>query len=136
MRNPVQDFPSSRVSEQGIPDSPRFTSPWRFPLEFVPMRLGNLVTCLMLSVAASAYGQVRSIPKDAERGNIRHLQDMVVQIGGKPLRLAPGAQIRDASNRLVLPTALPAGVPVKYLVDAEGMVRQVWILTPEEAAQR
>jgi hypothetical protein len=90
----------------------------------------------MLSVAASAYGQVRSIPEDAKRGQIRHLQDMVVEIGGKPQRLAPGAQIRDASNRLVLPTALPAGVPVKYLVDAEGMVRQVWILTPEEAAQR
>ena len=90
----------------------------------------------MLSVAASAYGQVRSIPKDAERGNIRHLQDMVVEISGKRQRLAPGAQIRDASNRLVLPTSLPAGVPVKYLVDAEGMVRQVWILTPAEAAQR
>jgi hypothetical protein len=90
----------------------------------------------MLSVAASAYGQVRGIPEDAKRGQIRHLQDMVVEIGGKPQRLAPGAQIRDASNRLVLPTALPAGVPVKYLVDAEGMVRQVWILTPEEAAQR
>jgi hypothetical protein len=90
----------------------------------------------MLCVAASAYGQARGIPQDAERGSIRHLQDMVVEIGGKRLRLAPGAQIRDASNRVVMPTALPAGAPAKYVVDGAGLVRRVWILTPEEAARR
>ena len=100
------------------------------------MRLSSLLIWLMLSVTASAQAQLRSIPEAAKRGEIRHLQDMVVEISGKRQRLAPGAQIRDASNRLVLPAALPAGVPVKYLVDSEGMVRQVWILTPEEAAQR
>jgi hypothetical protein len=90
----------------------------------------------MLSVALSAYGQARNIPEDAERGNIRHLQDMVVEIGGKTQRLAPGAQIRDASNRLIVPAAVPAGAPVKYVLDSAGMVRRVWILTPEEAARR
>jgi len=100
------------------------------------MRSGKLLIWSMLFVAASAYAQVRSLPEDAERGNIRHLQDMVVEIGGKVQRLAPGAQIRDASNRLIMPAAVPAGAPVKYVLDGAGMVRRVWILTPEEAAQR
>ena len=51
-------------------------------------------------------------------------------------RLAPGAQIRDQHNRLVVPTAVPAGAQVRYLTNSEGMVRRVWILTPAEAAKR
>jgi anti-sigma factor ChrR (cupin superfamily) len=66
---------------------------------------------------------------------MRHLQAMIVQIDNSRARLAPGAQIRDAQNRLVLPTAIPAGSLVKYQWDAQGMVERVWILTPEEAAQ-
>jgi len=100
------------------------------------MRLSSLLIWLMLSVTASAQAQLRSIPEAAKRGEIRHLQDMVVEISGKRQRLAPGAQIRDAANRVMMPAALPAGAAVKYLVDAEGLVRQVWILTPEEAARR
>jgi len=46
---------------------------------------------------------------------------------------APGAQIRDASNRIILPTAIPPGTRVKYLVDGAGQVQRVWILSPEEA---
>ena len=99
------------------------------------MHPGKVLIGLMLCVAASVYGQVRSIPENAERGTILHLQDMVVEIGGKRLHLAPGAQIRDASNRVVMPAALPAGAPVKFVLDGAGLVRQVWILTPEEAAQ-
>ncbi len=89
--------------------------------------------CVWLS---AAHAEVRSIPAQAKGGAIRHVQDAMVSIDGKELRLAPGAQIRDASNRLVVPTAVPAGAQVKYLVDEQGLVRRVWILTPEEAAKR
>jgi hypothetical protein len=51
------------------------------------------------------------------------------------MRLAPGAQIRDQSNRLIVPTAVPPGAKVKYVLDNEGLVRQVWILSPQEAAK-
>ena len=88
---------------------------------------------LLLLAAPLAGAQVRSIPKDARAGEIRHLQGMVVEIDGTPKRLAPGAQIRDASNRIILPTAIPPATLVRYVLDAEGKVRQVWILTPEEA---
>ena len=88
---------------------------------------------LLLLAASFASAQVRSIPQDAKLGEIRHLQEMVVEIDGTPQQLAPGAQIRDASNRLILPIAIPSGTLVKYLVDASGQVHRVWILTPEEA---
>ena len=92
------------------------------------------IALLLLSVTAPLAGaQLRSIPKDARAGEIRHLQGMVVEIDGAPKRLAPGAQIRDASNRIIVPTAIPSGTLIKYLVDANGQVHRVWILTPEEA---
>jgi len=88
---------------------------------------------LLLLAAPLASAQVRSIPQDARVGQIRHLQDMVVEIDGAAQQLAPGAQIRDASNRIILPTAVRPGTRVKYLVDAAGRVQRVWILTPKEA---
>jgi hypothetical protein len=60
---------------------------------------------------------------------------MEVEIDGARERLSAGAQIRDSSNRLLLPTAIPAGALVKYVRDAQGLVHRVWILTPEEAAR-
>jgi hypothetical protein len=96
------------------------------------MRLLKWLIVLAAAFPATAQAQLRTIPEGAKSGAIRHVQDMIVAIDGVELRLAPGAQIRDASNRLVLPAALPAGAQVKYLLDDEGLVRQVWIVTPPE----
>ncbi len=82
------------------------------------------------------FAQLRSIPDDAKRGQIRPVREMIVEINGAQARLSPGAQIRSPENRIVLPGALPPeGLLVKYQVDAAGMVHRVWILTPEEAAK-
>ncbi len=89
-------------------------------------------TCLTPALAGA---QTRSIPGEAKRGEIRHVQETIVAIDGVEQRLAPGAQIRDQANRLLVPAALPADSQVKYLFDAEGFVRRVWVLTPEEAAK-
>ena len=86
--------------------------------------------------AGAAQAQFRSIPAEAKRGELRHLNDMIVEIDGKAVRLAPGARIRDPDNLIMLPTAIPAGVLIKYTQDAQGMVNQVWILSPTEAARR
>jgi hypothetical protein len=96
-------------------------------------RLLIAVACL---ASTAAYAQLRTIPDEAKRGEMRHLEDMTVEIDGVLQRLAPGAQIRDAANRVIVPTAVPPRAPVKYLYNGEGLVRQVWILTPEEAAKR
>ena len=82
-----------------------------------------------------ASAQLRTIPEDAKRAQMRHVQDMLIELDGAPQRLAPGAQIRDASNWVILPAAVPEGAQVKYRLDADGLVRQVWLLSPEEAAK-
>jgi hypothetical protein len=98
--------------------------------------LKNALTIMLLAgFATLASAQLRTVPQDAKGGKIQHVQEMLVAIDGVQMRLAPGAQIRDESNRLVLPIGLAAGTPVKYLLDSQGMVRQVWILSPQEAAQ-
>jgi hypothetical protein len=100
------------------------------------MRLFRLFIASACVLSASAQAQLRSIPGEAKQGEIRHVQEAIISIDGVAQRLAPGAQIRDESNRLVVPTAVPAGAQVKFLLNDEGLVRQVWILTPTEAAKR
>jgi len=93
-----------------------------------------LALILLLSLAATAAAQLRTIPKEARLGEIRHLQEMIVEIDGKPRHLAPGAQIRDPDNRLVVPASLTGKSHARYLVDGSGMVHRVWILSPREKA--
>ena len=93
-----------------------------------------LAVALAVCASVAAHAQLRTIPSDAKRGTMRHLQDMIVQMDQSKARLAPGAQIRDIYNRLVLPTAVTQPTVVKYQVDAMGHVWRVWILTAEEAA--
>jgi len=103
----------------------------------MPNRLAAFVLAAVLPAAVSttALAQLRTIPPDARLGTLRHVQEMDVSLDGATERLAPGAQIRDAGNRIVLPMALTSPTLVKYRRDGEGRLRQVWILTPEEAAQ-
>jgi hypothetical protein len=93
-----------------------------------------LVFLALAGVATAATAQLRSIPQEAKRGKISHLQGMRVEIDGKAQRLSPGAQILDPDNRLVLPAYLPVKSDVKYLLDRDGMVRRVWILSAREKA--
>ena len=95
----------------------------------------GLALIILLSLAASAAAQLRGIPAGAKHGVIRHLQEMTIEIDGKPQLLSPGAQIRDADNRMVLPAALAEKADAKYLRDAAGQVRRVWILSAREIAE-
>jgi len=88
-----------------------------------------------LLFVASAAAQLRTIPSSAERGVMTHLSGMLVSLNGKRVQLAAGAQIRDTSNRIILPATLPANSGVKYTLDLQGQVHRVWILSPAEAAQ-
>ena len=94
-----------------------------------------LLATMLFTCAAGAGAQLRTIPADAKRGTMSHVQGMTVELDGKRTDLAAGAQIRDVENRIVLPTALPAGVLVKYIPDVHGQVWRIWILSPQEAAQ-
>jgi hypothetical protein len=94
----------------------------------------GLIAALPAYLAPLSLAQSRPIPAAAKRGEIRHVQAMLVEINGKRMMLAPGAQIRNASNLIIVPSAVPPGAYVKYLLDAQGMVSRVWILTRQEAA--
>jgi hypothetical protein len=95
----------------------------------------RFLVALLALLTGLAFAQLRTIPEEARRGQMSHLQDMVVEIDGKPVRLSPGAQIRDPDNRLVLPVSLPANSDVRYVADDSGAVHRVWILTSQEKAQ-
>ena len=107
----------------------------------IPRKLLRLIAVGLLAalpayLAPVSLAQVRTLPAAAKRGEIRHVQDMLVEIDGKRMLLAPGAQIRNTANLLIVPTALPpGGAYVKYQLDAQGMVSRVWILTRQEVAQ-
>ena len=93
-----------------------------------------LAAAILLCASSAASAQLRTVPPEAKRATMFHLQDRLVQIDSAQVLLSPGAQIRDAQNRLMLPVAVPPGSVVKYLPDAMGNVHRVWILTPQEAA--
>ena len=88
-----------------------------------------------LAPSFPAVAQLRTIPADAKRGTLSHVEGMTVELDGKRAQLAAGAQIRDGSNMIVVPTMLPKDVLVKYQLDTQGQVGRVWILSPQEAAQ-
>jgi hypothetical protein len=95
----------------------------------------SLAAALILCFAALAHAQLRALPADARLGKIRHVQEMIVQIDGKLARLSRGAQVRDAHNRILVPTAIPAGSLIRYTLNAQGEVSAVWILSAQEARQ-
>ena len=92
------------------------------------------VACLV-GASFSAYAQLRTIPADAKRATMSHVQGMTVEIDGRRMLLAAGAQIRDGRNMIVVPTAVPKGILVKYRLDTQGQIGRVWILSPQEVAQ-
>jgi hypothetical protein len=96
------------------------------------MRAAALLLALF---ATAAVAQLRTLPEGMQYGELRHLQAMYVELNGKPAQLSPGAQIRDADNRLVVPASLTEKVGVGYLVDGAGLVHRVWVLSPEEQLQ-
>jgi len=102
------------------------------------MTLRRALLALLLSVllAVAAHAQTRPIPQDARRGYLRHVHEMAVAVDGNPMRLAPGATIRDQKNLIVVPAAMPrAGAWADYIVDRNGQISRVWLLTPQVMSQ-
>ena len=93
----------------------------------------SLAFLLFFFFMAAAGAQLRTIPKEAVLGQIRHLESMLIELDGtKVVQRSAGAQIRDTDNRLVLPTSLSQRTVVRYLVDGGGDVHRVWILSADE----
>src|SRR5262245_28707517 len=95
-----------------------------------------LLSALLSSLPALAQFRVPPVPEDSRRGVIRHIEEMAVAIDDKPMQLAAGAQVRDQQNLIVVPMSIPKnGAWADYVLNAEGQVYRVWLLTPAEFAR-
>jgi hypothetical protein len=112
----------------------RCTSPENRRFSLVSKLL--LAACLTaLSWVAVAQNAVRPFPKDALRATLVVTAAPAITLDGKPDRLSPGARIRNAQNLLIMSnTLIGQTLLVNYTREAAGMVHDVWILTPAEAA--
>src|ERR1700733_4483559 len=95
-----------------------------------------LLVASLLALPVAAQVQ-RAFPQNALRGAIVFGAAPDIALNGQPARLAPGARIRDTNNLTVVPGGLIGGrYLVNFTVDLYGLVKDVWILTPDEAANQ
>jgi hypothetical protein len=94
------------------------------------------LVAIVMALPAAAQVQ-RNFSAKALRGEVAFVHPPEVTLNGKPARLAPGARIRDANNLLVMSAALAGRTAVvNYSLEGEGMLLDVWILTPQEIAKK
>ena len=55
-------------------------------------------------------------------------------IGGKALRMSPGAKIYNEQNLIIMPAAMRQQAKVLYRLDNAGFLSAIWLLTEHEAA--
>ena len=100
-----------------------------------------IAVCAILASAAVTFSTEsraqfqRIFPQDVKRGTIKFSDiPLEVKLDGTEERLAPGARVRGPMNTFVLNNQLVGQTyTVNYIRDPAGMVRDVWLLTPEEA---
>lgn len=79
----------------------------------------------------------RNFPQTALRGEMVVVAPPDITMDGLPLRLAPGARIRGGTNMIVLSGGLLGQkLTVNYTVEFGGLVKDVWLLRPEEQARQ
>ena len=113
-----------------------YNAPMNPLIPFLGSLLGSPDSGPQAPPPAPAVMLLRSIPQEAVRGEMRPPGAGVAEIGGKQLPMAPGLQIRDTQNRIILSDSVRQPLLVKYLTDSSGALFRVWVLTAEEAAAR
>ena len=100
-------------------------------------RLLLLLAVASLLPAGTAHAQLRTLPANAKRAIVGQQQYSLpyVDLGGRPVRLAPGGVIYDQNNRTLVHGALPPGADVVFTTDMRGEIARIYILTPREQAQ-
>jgi TctA family transporter len=88
--------------------------------------------------SATTDGQAlrRNFPKEALRGTIVFFAPPAIALNGVDTQMAPSYRIHGTNNLLVMSSQLNGlKATVDYTVDVQGAVREVWILSPDEAAK-
>jgi hypothetical protein len=94
----------------------------------------SIAAAILVCAIVAAAQTVRDFPPDAKRARFSVVQFPTVQIGRDTLSLAPGAQIRDTTNQIIMATSLSGRYRVLYTLDSYGQVYRVWLVTDEEWA--
>ena len=102
------------------------------------MRIRVTIFALGLALAVPAYAQMsRALPANGKLGELAgQLHPLpLVQIDKALIRLAPGGRIIDQNNRSIVHGSLPTNAQVLYVLDPNGEISRIVILTPEELAR-
>jgi hypothetical protein len=92
------------------------------------------LVALVLSLPAHAQ---RVFENNALRGELVLKAPPEALLNGKPVRLSPGVRIRNQQNLIQLSgSLLEQRLVVNYTLDGMGQVREVWLLTDEEARRQ
>lgn len=93
---------------------------------------------LVLTLAAALPAQAQRVFQgNALRGELLLTQPPEARLNGKPVRLSPGARIRNTQNMIQLSGSLVGQtLAVNYSLDGAGELRDVWILTEAELAKK
>ncbi len=91
-----------------------------------------------LGLVASAAAQLRAFTPNTLRGTLVFGEYPAVVLNGKSRTLSPGSRVRNQQNTIVIAATLTGTkAVVNYTLDTTGdQLRDVWILTPDEAAKR
>ena len=96
--------------------------------------MNRCVLALIALLAALPAHAQRIFENNALRGELIVKAPPEALLNGKPVRLAPGVRIRNQQNLIqVTGAVLEQKLLVNYTLDAMGLVRDVWVLTEEEA---
>lgn len=88
---------------------------------------------LAMVTDASAQMAVRQFPAAVKRGVMTVTAPPAVMINGSAARLSPGVRIRGPNNMLLMSSALVGQqYAVSYLIESQGLVREIWILNQAE----
>lgn len=99
-----------------------------------------LAAAALLVAAAAALPTAaqaqRMFPMKVQRGTITFTGTREAVVNDKTEKLAPGVVVRTERNTVALSGALRGKTfTVNFVRDPMGLVREVWILTPAEAAR-
>lgn len=100
-------------------------------------RAAVMAAALVAASMPAAAQVARNFPQNALRGAIAFGQPPQIVLNKTATQLAPGSRIRGQNNLLVMSSELMGQqAVVHYTLDASGLIRDVWILRPEEIANK
>jgi hypothetical protein len=92
-------------------------------------------TLAALAPLPAAAQVQRNFPQKALRGVIEFGPPPDIHLNGQPARLAPGMRVHGMDNMLKMSGALIGSkFVVDYTVEGTGLIYEIWLLTPTEAA--